>query len=107
MAITIPRGHSDETIDRMIDALKSLEADHPHAQIDIYRQNPVSIRLRVVDPDFRGVDKSRRHDIVWKYLENLPEDDQGDLSMLVVLTPEEVSRSFANMEFEDPVPSLM
>ena len=107
MAIIISRGHSDETIDRMIDALRAFEVDHPHSQIAIYRQNPVSIRLRIVDSDFRGLEKSQRHEIVWKYLEKLSEEDQGDLSMLVVLCPEELSRSFANMEFEDPVPSLL
>jgi hypothetical protein len=47
-----------------------------------------------------------RNDRVWKYLDGLSDDEQGDISMLVLLTPGETSRSPANLEFEDPVPSL-
>lgn len=107
MSIQIPRGHTDEIINEFVEVLKAYEVDHPLAQIDIYRQNPVSIRVRIVDSSFKGLEKSDRHARVWKYLEKLSDDVQDDLSMLVLLTPAEVSRSFANMEFEDPVPSLL
>ena len=106
MPVTIPRGRTDGIIDGFVEVLKAYEVDHPHSQIDIYRQNPASIRIRIVDSSFQGLEKSDRHTRVWKYLEKLSEDTQDDLSMLVLLTPAEVNRSFANMEFEDPVPSL-
>jgi hypothetical protein len=44
---------------------------------------------------------------VWTYLGRLSEDDEGDLRMLVLLTPDESDRSAADLEFEDPVPSVL
>ena len=40
-------------------------------------------------------------------LEKLPEEVQSDISMVVLLTPAETKRSLANLEFEDPSPSLI
>ncbi len=107
MPITIPHGTSDDVIDRIIEALKAYEADHGNSQIDIYRQNSVSVRVRIIDPDFTGKNKVERSKEAWKYLDVLSDDDQSDLSSLILLTPEETSMSFANFEFEDPVPSSM
>jgi hypothetical protein len=105
MAINIPRGKSDETIERIIEALRAFEADHPDAQIDIYRQNSVSVRVRVICASFAGETKVERSKKVWQYLNSLPDDVQSDLSTLILLTPEETKVSFANFEFDDPVPS--
>jgi stress-induced morphogen len=105
MAIQIPRGSSDPIIERIIEALRSYEADHPSSQIDLYRQNSVSVRVRIIDPDFAGRNKVERSQMVWKYLDRLPEETQSDISTLVLLVPEETRMSFANLEFEDPIPS--
>jgi stress-induced morphogen len=105
MAINIPRGKSDEVIERIIEALRVFEADHPESQIDIYRQNPVSVRVRIIDPAFAGQSKVERSKEVWKCLDSLSDDVQSDLSTLILLAPEETKMSFANLEFEDPVPS--
>jgi hypothetical protein len=43
--------------------------------------------------------------MAWKYLGQLPEDVQSDISTLLLLAPEETKTSFANIEFDDPVPS--
>jgi stress-induced morphogen len=107
MPINIPRGKSDDVIDRMIEALKAYEADHPDSKIDIYRQNSVSVRVRIIAPDFAGQSKVERSKEVWRYLDQLPDDTQSDLSTLILLTPEETKSSFANLEFEDPVPSSL
>ena len=107
MPIGIPRGQADPIIERMIDALRGYEADHPRSQIDIYRQNCVSVRVRIIDPDFAGLGKPGRHDNVWHYLDTLPDDVVADLSSLILLTPDETARSFASFEFEDPVPSQL
>src|SRR6516164_2472528 len=58
-------------------------------------------------PSFQGLEKSDRHSRIWKYLESLPEELQSDISMVVLLTPAETPRSLANLEFEDPPPSLI
>jgi hypothetical protein len=105
MAIKIRRGQSDEVIEGMIEALRAYAADHPNASIELYRQNSVSVRVRIVDPDFEGCSKSDRHKEAWKYLNSLDDEVQADLSSLILLTPQELDRSLANLEFEDPVSS--
>lgn len=107
MAIRIPRGKSDAVIEGMIEALRAYEADHPDAQIDLYRQNSVSVRVRIIDPSFHGQTRVERSDRAWRYLDTLSDEVIADLSSLTLLTPEETKTSFANMEFEDPVPSIL
>jgi hypothetical protein len=105
MAIRVLRGKSDELIDCMIEALRAYETDHPNAQIDLYRQNSVSVRVRIIDPDLAGRSKIDRSKEVWKYLNALPDEIQSDLSTLILLTPDETSMSLSNLEFDDPIPS--
>src|ERR1039458_1708460 len=105
MSITVSRGNSDEVIDRIIDALRAYEADHPNAEIDLYRLNSVSVRVRIIDPDLAGRSKVDRSKEAWRYLNSLPDEIQSDLSSLILLAPEETKKSFANLEFEDPIPS--
>jgi hypothetical protein len=107
MAINIPRGNSDDTIDKIVEALRTYETDHPQAQIDIYRQNAVSVRVRIIDPDFARQNKPQRSELAWRHLGHLSEDVQGDISTVLLLTPDERAMSFANMEFDDPIPSQL
>lgn len=107
MAINIPHGKIDATIESMIEALRAYELDHPGAQIDIYRQNSVSVRVRVIDPTFEGKTKVERNALVWTYLNTLSDDVQSDLSTLILLTPQETKSSLANFEFDDPIPSTL
>lgn len=107
MAITIPRGESDQVINQIVGALRSFETDHPRAEIDLYRQNTVSVRIRIIDPDFAGQSKPQRNQHAWRYLEQLPEEIQSDISTVLLLTPDETKMSFANFEFDDPVPSKL
>lgn len=107
MPICIPRGQSDAIIENIIESLRGYEADHPNAQIDLYRQNPVSVRVRIIDPDLACLDWVDRHKYVWKYLDSLDDESQSDITSLILLTPDETGRSFANFEFEDPVPSIL
>ncbi len=107
MAINIPRGQSDEAIDEIIGSLRPYEHDHPQADIAIYRQNSVSVRVRIIDPDFAGLSKPERSQTAWKYLDTLPEEVQGDISTVLLLTPDETKMSFANLEFDDPIPSKL
>ncbi|MGL4421482.1 MAG: hypothetical protein ACRCZF_12505 [Gemmataceae bacterium] len=107
MAINIPRGSSDAVVQAIIHALQQYEQDHQEAQIDLYRQNPVSVRLRIIDPDFGSLGKAQRSQRAWTYLKKLPEEIASDISTVLLLTPDEMKLSFANFEFEDPVPSLL
>jgi hypothetical protein len=107
MPINIARGASDPVIDEIIEALKRYEADHPGSQIDLYRQDPVSVRIRIIDSDLAGLNKIDRNKLVWAYLDKISEETQSDISTLILLTPEETKKSFANFEFNDPVPSIL
>ncbi len=107
MAINIPRGESDELINSIIAALNQYEADNPQARIDIYRQNSVSVRIRIIDPGFAGQSKPQRSQRVWQYLGRLRDEVQGDISTILLLTPDETKMSFANFEFNDPIPSKL
>ena len=87
-------------------ALKPYLERHPNAQLDSYSQNSVSIRIRVIDPDFDGLDRGKRHDLIWDYLEKaLPEHLIQQVTVLLLLTPDETDTSYSNMDFEDPIPS--
>ena len=105
MPISIPRGSSNTVIDQIVAALGKYEADHGQSRIDVYRQNPVSVRVRIIDPDFAGQGKPQRSQQVWRCLDQLPDEVQSDISTMLLLTPDETKQSFANVEFEDPVPS--
>src|SRR5436190_7027876 len=105
MTVKIIHGPKDELVKKIFEALQKYDKANPNAQIDLYRQNSVSVRIRIVDPAFHGLDKSGRHEKVWRFLEQLPDEIQSDISMLVLLAPSETKTSFANLEFDDPVPS--
>jgi len=105
MTINVTRGESDNALDALKSALQQYQRKNPSAQIDMYRQNSASIRIRVVDESFAELPRSARHRLIWEHLRKIPEDVRGEVSMLVLLTPKEQPSSFANMEFDDPVPS--
>jgi len=107
VSVKITTGQTDPVIEKIIEALSRYQQDHPQAQIDIYRQNRVSVRLRIVDPSFAGLGKPHRSDLVWNYLEELPDEVQGDISAVILLTRDEAPASFANFEFDHPVPSKL
>ncbi len=98
--------------DRFVRAIREkLIADykpqHPRARIDVYRYNSVSVRVRIIDPDFARQDRTARDSDVWEILDTLPEDIREEISWLVLLTPDEVKTSLMNLEFEDPIPSRL
>jgi stress-induced morphogen len=101
------RGKEDSSTARVLDALGDYERQHPGSRVDLYRQNPVSIRIRIIDREFSGISRADRHEIVWKFLERLPEEVQSEISLLIPLTPDETKESLANFEFDNPIPSIL
>jgi stress-induced morphogen len=104
MSVTIVRGKSDQMLESLQQALEAFQQEHPQAQIDLYRRNEVSIRVRIIDPEFDGLSLAARSDVVWRYLDALSDDVVGDISSMVLLTPDESAKSFANFNFENPLP---
>lgn len=107
MAVTITRGTTDPKLDEFVSALEKFQADHPSAEIGLYRHGKYSVRVRIVDPSFAGESKPQRHRVAWPYLVGLPEETLSDLSTLLLVTPDEKAFSFASMDFDDPLPSLL
>ena len=105
---TVVRGDADAEVQALKSALDAYEAEHPGTEAALYRHNPASIRLRVIDRRFEGMAKSRRHADVWEYLAGrVPEETLADVSLVLTVAPTELKNSFANFEFEDPVPSKL
>lgn len=107
MAKSKTRIKSDEVLDVIAGALGTYRVDHPRSEVKIYRQNSMSVRLRIIDPDFQGTNRAERSQAVWKYLDLLPDEAVADISTVLLLTPEETKNSFANMEFDEPIPSKL
>ena len=61
--------------------------------------------MRIIDPDFAGKGKPQRSQVAWKYFGQLSDEVQSDISTVLLLTPDETKMSFANFEFNDPIPS--
>lgn len=98
MGISI-HGTPDPSTERIRDAVRKYTDAHPSAEALVYRYSPVSVRVRVVDTDFQGKSRSERHREVWPLLRTLDEDTLGDLTMLLLLTPEEQKTSIADRDF--------
>ena len=78
----------------------------PHS--DAYRYNSASIRVRVVDKRFEGKTAEQRDAMVEPLLERLPQNTQADIINLLTLTPsEQAAPSVANLEFDEPSPSML
>jgi hypothetical protein len=107
MSIKLRTRRPDPVLRRIADALKEYEQAHPRAQIEAYRQNSVSVRVRVIDPDFEGHSRAEREEELWALFEDLPEDAVAEISLLLLFTPEEAKKSFANVEFDNPIPSKL
>jgi stress-induced morphogen len=105
MSIKYRTKKPDAALKRIGEAFRPYIEAHAEAAIELYRQNNVSVRVRIVDPDFAGKGRAERAQQVWPLLDKLPDDVVADVSMLVLLTPEETKESLANFEFDHPTPS--
>jgi hypothetical protein len=83
-------------------------------QVDAYRYNSASIRVRVIDRRFEGMSREGRDTLVEEYLDKLPLETQQDIVILFTLAPSELARTPAtfrefmlNTEFDDPSPTML
>ena len=108
MDAQIIRGRADRLVKEIKSVLdKSYPPDHKAAKGELYRYNSASVRIRITDPKFVGMDMADRENIAWRCLNNLKEEDHNEITMLLVLAPGEESDSFLNLEFDDPTPSRL
>ncbi len=95
----------DEAVNQVAEALTEFEKSHEYAKCIVYRYNPASIRVQIVDAIFHGRSKGERHDYAMRFLRNLPEDVLAQISILLCLAPGE--RSLLDLEFQDPTRSQL
>jgi hypothetical protein len=83
-------------------------------QVDAYRYNSASIRVRVIDPRFDGMKREQRDAMVEAELDKLPPETQRDIVTLFTFAPSEVNQSvktfrefMQNTEFENPSPTML
>ncbi len=83
-------------------------------QVDAYRYNSASLRVRVIDKRFESVTREERDKLVEPFIDALPPSTQSDIVNLVLLAPSEFNQpcntfreSILNIEFEDPSPSML
>jgi len=107
MAKRISKRRVDVVRNTILSALRAYKNSHPSADIKVQRQNNVSLRIRIIDKDFKGMDLVDRDTALWKILEPLPDEVVSQITMLLLLTPQETKRSFANLEFDHPIRSRL
>lgn len=87
----------------------------PHfEQVDSYRYNPASIRVRVIDKKFEGMSREQRDALVEEQLDKLPSEIQRDIVTLFTFAPSELARTpqtfrefMQNTEFANPSPTML
>ncbi len=94
---------TDDAVNQTASALSEFVKSHEHAECLVYRYNPASIRVRIVDPVFHGLPKGERHDYAMQFLRQLPEDVLAQISILLCLEPGETS--LLDLEFQDSMRS--
>jgi hypothetical protein len=107
MTIKLRVKRPDPILRQIVNALGEYEKARPRAEIEAYRQNSVSVRIRILNPEFAGRTRAQREEEVWAVLNNLPEEAVAEISLLLLLTSEEAKNSFASSEFDDPIPSRL
>lgn len=112
MTVVVPKWESKRTEESRMVEKKLLEAGFQ--RVDAYRYNSASLRVRIVDERFEGVDREGRDAMVETYIDSLPSSTQSDIVNLVLVTPTELSapsgtfRGFMlNTEFDNPSPSML
>ncbi len=79
-------------------------------QVDAYRYNSASIRVRVIDPRFEKMPVPEREDLVFEVIDRLDKRTREDILLLLILAPSELKgrnrHLLVNREFEDPRPSF-
>lgn len=103
----VVRGSDDADLRQVLERLERYERDHPGSMAALYRQNPSSIRIRIIDDRVAGMTRTSRHREAWQYLQDLSEDIQQQITVLLLLPTSELGSSLMNLEFDDPVRSQL
>lgn len=72
------------------------------AKVDAYRHGAYSIRLRVIDPAFHNKSVTERDQMTTSLFDGLAQEIDRDVSLVLLLSPQEAKEHFMNEEFEHP-----
>ena len=85
-----------------------LETLEPHFEnVKVYRYNSVSVRIRIIDPKFADLSLVDREKLVKPHLKGLSKEVRSDITVLLLLTDDELSSSLMNYEFDHPSHSTL
>lgn len=99
--------------DRTTRKLEAILREHflprrPGAQLDVYRYNSASIRIRVIDLEYASKDLTERDDDIWEVFKKyVDRDTVSQISVILLLAPDETISSAMNRDFENPTPSRL
>ena len=96
---------TDEAVEQVAAALEAYEQANAGSECFVYRYNPASIRIKIVDSTFHGQSKGKRHDYALRFLSRLPEDVLAQISVLLCLEPGE--SALLDLEFHEPSRSYL
>lgn len=102
MSVQVVHGKKDKGVRAFAATLGEYARQHPEARIELYRHSIGLIRIRVVDPAFKGLRWGDRDHEVWPLIERLPLDTMNELGMLILVTPDEVQKWPGSVEFDNP-----
>lgn len=96
---------SDKVVEQIAVTLEDYERAHKGAMCFVYRYNPASIRVKIIDNTFQGWSKGKRHDYAWRFLSRLSDDVLAQISVLVCLEPGESAS--LDLAFHEPTRSSL
>lgn len=100
---SVAKKKQDARTEQIYAALKKSFPDLPPKENTVYAYNSVSIRVRVIDERFEGKETAERERIVKRNLKGVPKDVTEDITLLLMLTPEESETpSLLFRAFDDP-----
>lgn len=92
---------TDRVTDRVERAIREGYAPHhPRAEVMAYREDGWSILVRVIDPDFEGLDFVDREKPFLPILATFSDAVHKRIMMLLTLTPAESRESVTSAEFD-------
>ena len=109
MMLSVTKQVQNKHTRRIFAALRSAFHELPdEPDAVVYQYNPVAIRVRVVSPEFRGKSSAQREEMVNRAIRSVPAKVTEDISMLFMLTPEEVGNpTLLHREFDEPTDSYL
>lgn len=103
MSAALSNGREDPFSEQILRTLRAKYLpQHPRAEFAVFRYDPASVHIRVLDPDFAGVDIPEREDMVWQVLDTLPDPVVQDISILLLLPPDERDSYQLSRDFDKP-----